>query len=312
MIIVNDLLHSKDLTEMTGGAPTTVALGTFDGLHRGHMDVISHARDYARSHGLQLAVLTFVNHPYTWINPCAVPQSLIAPAEKIRRLKEAGVDILVDIPFDRELALLSPKEFLQQLHKLHFRCLVCGANFSYGYRGNGNTVMLAQSGKINGFDVIVRPLLEYRGEAVSSTRIRRDIAAGNRADAEAMLGRPYSVEGTVHKGFQRGRTLGFPTANLYVDRNGTALPPAGVYIMNVRIGSAVYQGVGNLGMNPTFNDVVREVLEVNVFDFQGDLYGETVEASFRRFLRPEKRFSSLAELQAQIQQDRDEAKRFFL
>lgn len=129
MIIVNDLLHSGDLAEKTGGTPTVVALGTFDGLHRGHMDVIGRAGDYAREHGLRLAVLTFVNHPYTWINPCAVPQSLISPAEKIRRLKEAGVNLLVDIPFDRELALLSPKEFVRQLRKLHFRCLVCGANF---------------------------------------------------------------------------------------------------------------------------------------------------------------------------------------
>lgn len=157
----------------------------------------------------------------------------------------------------------------------------------------------------------MRPLLEYRGETVSSTRIRRDIARGNLADAEAMLGRPYSVEGIVRKGFQRGRTLGFPTANLYVDRNGTALPPSGVYIMNVRVGETIYNGVGNLGMNPTFDDVIREVLEVHLFDFQGNLYGETVEASFRRFLRPEERFHTLEALKARIQEDQEEAKRFF-
>ncbi|HCJ90553.1 MAG: riboflavin biosynthesis protein RibF [Acidaminococcaceae bacterium] len=311
MKIIKDLINNTDFPDQTGGVPTVIALGTFDGLHRGHIDVISHARDYAREHGLQLAVLTFVNHPFTLINPCAVPQSLISPAEKIRKLKELGVDLLVDIPFDRQLAVLSPKQFLQQLRKLDFRCLVCGANFSYGFRGTGNTGMLKQNGHIKGFEVIVRPLLEYRGEPVSSTRIRRAIAAGDLADAEAMLGRPYSVEGIVQRGFRRGRTLGFPTANLYVSRNGTALPPGGVYAMTVQYDGKLLQGVGNLGMNPTFDDVIREVLEINLFDFHGDLYGTTLEAGFCKFLRPERRFASLDALKDQLEQDREEARRYF-
>jgi riboflavin kinase/FMN adenylyltransferase len=221
------------------------------------------------------------------------------------------VDLLIDVPFNRQLSLLSPDDFLQKLRHFNFSCLVCGTNFSYGFKGTGNTEALAKSGREQGFDVIIRPLLEYKNRIISSTRIRRAIAEGNLRDAEYMLGRFCSVQGTVHQGFKRGRTLGFPTANLYVNRNGSALPPAGVYALQVRDGEKMYNGVGNLGMNPTFDDVVREVLEVHLFGCNEDLYGHVLETSFCRFLRNERRFSSLHELKAQLEKDKSDALAWF-
>lgn len=311
MEIVKHLNLDQNEIDFFHDTPCVIAMGTFDGLHKGHRDVIDAAASYARTHQLRLAVFTFSNHPYATIRPSAIPQSLISPEEKIRLLKRWGVDLLIDVPFNRQLSLLSPEGFLQKLRMFNFSCLVCGTNFTYGFRGSGNTDSLVKSGKEHGFDVMIRPLLEYKNKVISSTRIRRAIADGNLRDAEYMLGRFCSVEGIVHKGFQRGRTLGFPTANLYVNRSGSALPPAGVYALQVRDGEKLYNGVGNLGMNPTFDDVVREVLEVHLFGCNENLYGHILETAFCRFLRNERRFSSLDELKAQLEKDKADALSWF-
>lgn len=311
MEIVKRLYLEKEEIDVYRKTPCVIAMGTFDGLHKGHRDVIDTAASYAREKQLRLAVFTFSNHPYAAIRPSAIPQSLISPEEKVRLLKRWGVDLLIDVPFNRQLSLLSPEEFLQKLKQFNYSCLVCGTNFSYGFRGTGNTKVLAESGKEQGFDVIIRPLLKYKNRIISSTRIRRAISEGNLRDAESMLGRFCSVQGIVHKGFQRGRTIGFPTANLYVNRNGSALPPAGVYALQVRDGETVYNGVGNLGMNPTFDDVVREVLEVHLFGCNEDLYGHILETAFCRFIRNERRFSSLDELKAQLEKDKSNALAWF-
>ena len=291
--------------------PCVIAMGTFDGLHKGHRDVIDTAASYAAKHHLRLAVFTFSNHPYATIRPSAIPQSLLSPEEKIRLLKLWGVDLLIDVPFNKQLSILSPEIFLQKMKLFNYSCLVCGINYSYGFKGTGNIASLQTAGKEQGFDVIVRPLLEYKNKIISSTRIRRAIAEGNLRDAEYMLGRFCSVEGIVHKGFQRGRKIGFPTANLYVNRSGSALPPSGVYAVQVRDGDKLYNGVGNLGMNPTFDDVVREVLEVHLFGCDENLYGHILEASFCRFIRHERRFSSVEELKVQLEKDKKEALNWF-
>jgi riboflavin kinase/FMN adenylyltransferase len=311
MEIVKRLYLEKTEKEFFQKTPCVIAMGTFDGLHKGHRDVIDAAAAYSRKNKLRLAVFTFSNHPYAAIRPSAIPQALISPEEKVRFLKRWGVDLLIDVPFNRQLSLLSPEEFLHKLKQFNFSCLVCGTNFSYGFRGAGNTEMLEESGKEEGFDVIVRPLLKYKNRIISSTRIRRAISEGNLRDAENMLGRFCSVQGIVHKGFQRGRTLGFPTANLYVNRNGSALPPAGVYALQVRDGERIFNGVGNLGMNPTFDDVVREVLEVHLFGCNEDLYGHVLETAFCRFIRNERRFSSVDELKAQLEKDKSDALAWF-
>ncbi|MBR1590788.1 MAG: bifunctional riboflavin kinase/FAD synthetase [Acidaminococcaceae bacterium] len=311
MEIVKHLYLNNKETERFQKDPCVIAMGTFDGLHKGHRDVIDAAAAYARTHQLRLAVFTFSNHPYAAIRPSAIPQSLLSPEEKVRLLRQWGVDLLIDVPFNKQLSLLSPDTFLQKLKQFNFTCLVCGSNFSYGFQGMGNVTSLQQYAEKQGIELIVRPLLEYKGKTISSTRIRRAIADGNLRDAEQMLGRFCSVQGIVHKGFQRGRKLGFPTANLYVNRNGSALPPSGVYVLEVRNGDRVYEGVGNLGMNPTFDDVVREVLEVHLFNFNEDLYGHILEASFCRFIRNEQRFASVDALKHQLEKDKAEALAWF-
>lgn len=309
-IVKQFYLNDKEI-EKYRHTPCVIAMGTFDGLHKGHRDVIDTAASYAASHQLRLAVFTFSNHPYATIRPSAIPQSLLSPEEKIRLLKRWGVHLLIDVPFNKQLSILSPETFLQKLKQFNYSCLVCGANFSYGFKGTGNIDSLKKAGEEQGFDVIVRPLLEYKNKIISSTRIRRAIAEGNLRDAEYMLGRFSSVEGIVHKGFQRGRKIGFPTANLYVDRSGASLPPAGVYALQVRDGDKLYNGVGNLGMNPSFDDVVREVLEVHLFGCNEDLYGHILVASFCRFIRHERRFPSLEALKEQLEIDKLEAIHWF-
>ena len=155
MEIVKRLYLEKTEKESFQKTPCVIAMGTFDGLHKGHRDVIDAAAAYARKNRLRLAVFTFSNHPYAAIRPSAIPQALISPEEKVRLLKRWGVDLLIDVPFNRQLSLLSPEEFLQKLKQFNFSCLVCGTNFTYGFRGTGNTEILKESGKEDGFDVIV-------------------------------------------------------------------------------------------------------------------------------------------------------------
>lgn len=306
MKIITSLINLKSTP------PCVLALGTFDGLHRGHLDVIGTARAQAQKHQLQTAVFTFSNHPYACINPRRIPVALLSEAEKIARLKAEGVDLLLDIPFDANLASLTPDAFLQKLQPLHSQCMVVGENFSYGFEGNGNTDSLKLAGTQLGFEVIIRPLLTEDGNIISSTAIRNLIQAGNLTYANKMLGRIYSVSGYVQKGFQRGRTLGFPTANLYLDRSLVALPPAGVYAVQVTLPTgATYQGMANLGHNPTFTDVTGEVLESHLFAFQDNLYGQQLQVAFQKFIRTEKKFAGVEALKAQMQLDESVIRTYF-
>ena len=294
------------LTKHVGSyPPCAIALGTFDGLHKGHVDVIKTAGDYARAHGLKLAVFTFSNHPYSYIRPHRVPVAIISEAGKIEILESLGVDVLLEIPFDDYLANLTANDFLKALAVFNYRCLVVGENFSYGFEGNGNTDSLKLAGTQLGFEVIVRPLLTEHGKVISSTAIRSLIQAGKLAFANQMLGRIYSVTGVVAPGFKRGRTLGFPTANLYLDRSRVALPPPGVYAVQVQLATGkTYPGMANLGLNPTFTDVRQEVLESHIFGVQEQLYGQTIQVALAKFIRPEKKFAAVTALQAQLQQDK--------
>lgn len=160
-IVKHLILDNKEIKTYQAKA-CVIAMGTFDGLHKGHRDVIDAAASYARTNQLRLAVFTFSNHPYAAIHPSAIPQALISPEEKVRLLKRWGVDLLIDVPFNRQLSLLSPDDFLQKLRHFNFSCLVCGTNFSYGFKGTGNTESLAKSGREQGFDVIIRPLWNIR------------------------------------------------------------------------------------------------------------------------------------------------------
>lgn len=307
-----EIITSLDADLKTEYPATVIALGTFDGLHLGHADVIHTAKAYAQSHGLKLAVFTFSNHPLALIRPDLVPVRIISAEEKIKLLAECGVDYLISIPFTEEFAALSPDEFLARLKRFNYRCLVVGENFTYGFLGSGKTETLERSGKKNGFEVIVRPLVKMNGNVVSSTGIRNLIQAGHIEHANSMLGRAYAITGKIVHGEQRGRKLGFPTANIELVHGEMAVPAPGVYAVTADIDGALYEGMGNIGNNPTFNDVEHVRLEVNLFDCSGDLYGKTMKVSFYKYIRAEKKFDGVEALCRQIDEDKKAIKAYFL
>lgn len=307
-----EIITSLDAELKNKYPATVIALGTFDGLHLGHTDVINTARDYAERNGLKLAVFTFSNHPLALIRPDLVPVRIISAEEKIKLLESFGVDYLINIPFTEDFAALSPDEFLDRLACFNYHCLVVGENFTYGFLGSGKTETLERSGRKNGFDVIVRPLVKMNGNVVSSTGIRNLIQAGHIEYANRMLGRAYAITGTIVHGEQRGRRLGFPTANIELLHGEMAVPAPGVYAVTASIEGSIYEGMGNIGNNPTFNDVEHARLEVNLFNCSGDLYGKTMSVQFHKYIRAEKKFSGVEELCRQIEEDKKAIKTYFL
>lgn len=291
-------------------APCVVALGTFDGLHRGHLDVIGTAKQEAEHTGAKLAVFTFSNHPLEWINPAHVPVALVTPAVKLQLLESLGVDVLIDIPFNHLVADLLPQQFLERLSALNYSCLVVGENFSYGQRGVGNVYTLAASAQAMGFKLIVRKLVSNNGTIVSSTEIRRLITAGEVQQAAKMLGRSYSISGIVAHGNERGRLLGYPTANLELVDAHVAIPLGGVYAVRAYVDGGVYGGMANIGKNPTFGDVEKPRLETNIFGFSGDIYGKTLTIEFVQRIRGEVKFAGIDALKAQLAQDKLDCLKF--
>ena len=291
-------------------APCVVALGTFDGLHRGHLDVIGTAKQEAEQTGAKLAVFTFSNHPLEWINPAHVPVALVTPAVKLQLLENLGVDVLIDIPFNQLVADLLPQQFLERLSALNYSCLVVGENFTYGQRGVGNVYTLAASAQALGFKLIVRKLVSNNGTIVSSTEIRRLITAGEVQQAAKMLGRSYSISGIVAHGNERGRLLGYPTANLELVDAHVAIPLGGVYAVRAYVDGCVYGGMANIGKNPTFGDVEKPRLETNIFGFSGDIYGKTLTIEFVQRIRGEVKFAGIDALKAQLAQDKLDCLKF--
>ena len=291
-------------------APCVVALGTFDGLHRGHLDVIGTAKQEAEHTGAKLAVFTFSNHPLEWINPAHVPVALVTPAVKLQLLESLGVDVLIDIPFNQLVADLLPQQFLERLRALNYSCLVVGENFTYGQRGMGNVYTLAASAQALGFKLIVRKLVSNNGTIISSTEIRRLITAGEVQQAAKMLGRSYSISGIVDHGNERGRLLGYPTANLELVDAHVAIPLGGVYAVRAYVDGCVYGGMANIGKNPTFGDVEKPRLETNIFGFSGDIYGKTLTIEFVQRIRGEVKFAGIDALKAQLAQDKLDCLKF--
>ncbi len=292
--------------------PCVIALGTFDGLHLGHHDVIKIAKEYAVNHGQKLAVFTFRNHPLSLISPELTPEVLLLPFEKRCFLESMGVDILLDIVFDEHLVLMTPGDFLKTLSALDYSCLVIGENFSFGFHGEGNSRTLERSAQEIGFELIVRPLVSTEGTVISSTEIRRRILAGEIETANKMLGRAYSLRGVVVKGKQRGRQIGFPTANIELENLDVIVPRVGVYAVKVLFDEQEYRGMANIGRSPTFGDLTKTYLEVNIFDYIGDLYGRELTVAFYLLVRCEEKFLSAEELKKRIEQDKKICREYFM
>ena len=286
----------------------TVALGNFDGVHLGHASVIRAA--HAARPDAPLAVLTFEPHPREVFRPDDPPFRLMLAAERADALAAQGVDLLYELPFNHDFSLMSADEFVANvLHDgLGARHLVSGQDFAFGHRRGGDTGFLAGRAEARGMGLtLVSPVTDAQGP-LSSTRIRRTLQDGYPERATADLGRPWAIRGIVSHGDKRGRTIGFPTANVPLGRH--LEPSRGVYAVTIRLADGtMHNGVANIGRRPTVNEGPESRLEVNLFDFDGDLYDAEVTVALHAFIRAEVKFSGLDALKAQIAADAAEARR---
>jgi len=302
------VLIRKKLEDLQAlGVPLHLALGVFDGVHLGHQAVIARAVNAADRDGGLAGVLTFDPHPIRVIAPAKAPSALLETLEhKAQVMKRLGVQLLIPLHFDQELAAMEAAEFIAKLLTANVRTIAVGEDWRFGHHRSGDVTMLQNESAIHGFRLEAVPPVMHEGERISSTRIRQAIRDGNLVSAEQMLGRPFTVTGNVVEGKKLGRTIGFPTANLRtVDAQ---LPPSGVWVVRARLldGSDV-GGVANIGVCPTIGGTTRS-LEVHLLDFQGDLYGKNIEIQFLNYLRPEAKFPSLEALRLQIQSDTSTAR----
>lgn len=296
------LTSISELAALPG--PLFLAIGVFDGVHLGHRAVIERALSDARKEGGTAVVVTFDPHPIRLLRPQQAPRLLTSTSHKIRLIRDLGVSQLLIIPFDQAFAATPPEEFIRALAGAArpLREICVGFEWSFGKNRAGNLALLEQLGQELGFDEVGVPAVEADGKVVSSTLIRGAVETGDLAMAARLLGREYTILGTVSKGAQLGRTLGFPTANL--SAHNEQFPPNGVYAVEAVRGSEVLRGVANIGVRPTLENASGErLIEVHLFDFAQDIYGEDLEITFRRFLRPEKKFPSLDALREQIAAD---------
>lgn len=282
----------------------SAAIGNFDGVHLGHQSVIRMARDAAPS--APLGVITFEPHPREYFAADAPPFRLMQRDARAHRLEKLGVERLYELNFNTSLAGLTPEEFARNVivDGLGLAHVVVGADFCFGKGRSGKTEELVRFGEEMGFGVTIAPLLEGSDTVVSSTAIRKALADGKPRDAAAMLGHWHRIEGPVIGGEQRGRELGFPTANMSID--GLHLPAFGVYAVLVDVldgpHAGSYHGAASLGVRPMFNGE-QPNLETFLFDFSGDLYGATLSVGLVEFLRPELKFDGLESLVAQMDAD---------
>lgn len=288
---------------------TVVTVGTFDGVHRGHLDVIRRLVDRSAVAGLPSLVVSFEPHPLEVVNPAAAPQLLTTSEEKLEVLAETGIDYFALVPFTHTLASHGAEDFVELILRRRFRMaeLLIGYDHGFGHRRAGNVSVLRALGKVRGFRVDVVEAVELGdGQHVSSTTIRRAIAGGDLVRAADGLGRLYSVSGKVVAGNSRGRELGFATINLAAPSPRKLLPPEGVYAAMVQTPAGRYGAMMNLGPRPTFGDSAVS-LEAHLFDVDADFYGARVRIDFVSYLRDTKRFSGAAELIKQLGKDRDNA-----
>ncbi len=279
--------------------PICVALGFFDGLHKGHMALVDEVIDYSEQHDMVKAVMTFDHYPQYVLGYVKEENVITTIADREKLLKEKGIDYLFVIEFTKEVATLTPQEFIEEyLIKQNIKAIVCGFDFRFGSKNAGQLSDLEAIP--NTHLSVIEPVI-YKGEKISSSRIRENLDMGNVEEISELLGRPYVINGNVIKGRQIGRTIGFPTANLEYLKY--YLPKNGVYAVKVLIGEQDYMGMCNVGVNPTVGELNKRSLEVNIFDFEGDLYNQNINIAFYKRMREEMMFNGVDQLKNQLSQD---------
>ncbi len=297
----------SSITELASiPGPIYLAIGVFDGVHLGHRAVLERALSERRARGGSAVAVTFDPHPTRILRPERAPHLLTSTLHKLRLIRAIGIEHVLILPFTREFADTSPAQFIRTLaSSCELREICVGHEWCFGKDRAGNLALMAELGEQLGFDEVGVPAVTVDGEAVSSTVIRRSIESGDLVKAARFLGRPYAILGTVVRGQQLGRKLGFPTANLAA--HNEQFPPNGVYevwAQWIETSDRRWKGVANIGVRPTLeNGAGERLLEVHLLDFEGDLYGQDLEVTFVRFLRAEQKFSSLDALREQIGKD---------
>lgn len=293
----------RDLPPAARGA--SVALGNFDGVHLGHAAVLRAA--HAARPGAPRAVLTFEPHPRAFFRPQDPPFRLTLAAERAAALEVLGVEILYQLPFNAALSHLTAEAFIAEVLYAGIGAahLACGADFAFGHRRGGDVSFLATHAEAFGVGLTIVPAVADAQGPISTSRIRRLLQDGYPERAAALLGRPYAIRGEVMHGDARGRTIGFPTANIPLGRHME--PARGVYAVTASIGQELVKGVANIGLRPTFGGTESR-LEAHFFDFSGDLYGQELAVALHHFIREERKFESFAALKDQIAADAAQAR----
>jgi len=288
-----------------------LALGNFDGLHRGHMKIVDRVRRRAGERGGTSAAMTFDPHPPRVVRPDKAPPLLMTTAQRLEALQRAGMQGVAVVRFTHEMSLWDPETFVRTVLVEWLRVVEVwvGANFLFGHDRAGTFTVLRSLGARYGFRAEKIDPVRYKDFVVSSTRVRRLVAEGRVDEAGALLGHHYFIDGTVTKGAQRGRQLGFPTANLQSENE--LMPPAGVYATTAAINGIEHPSVTNVGLRPTFGDVDTMQVETHLLDVDRDLYGARVRLSFVQRLRDERAFPDVDALREQIEADCRSARRLF-
>lgn len=286
------------------------AIGTFDGIHMGHTEVIAQAVCAAHKANGTAMVITFDRHPMSLLDPTKEPLALADEETKIRLLETLGIDYLLLLPMSKELLQLSPQEFIAQLlGNTTVGSLYIGTNFTFGRNGIGTPQLLQEISREYGVEVHPIPLRTSDNNLpISSSRIREAIQTGKMELATALLGRPYGFSAIVVYGDQRGRLLGFPTANFQIPRT-MVCPPDGVYVNRVELDGKIYYGIGNIGDNPTFQNQIHR-LEIHILDFSENIYGKEIRIEFLTYLRDELKFEHINALKEQMNTDMKQARLF--
>ncbi|MPZ23370.1 MAG: bifunctional riboflavin kinase/FAD synthetase [Dehalococcoidia bacterium] len=305
------LLAREELEAAAGKRPSAITVGVFDGVHRGHVHLVQQTIQAARDLGLASGVVTLHPAPEQVLKPGAPVLYLTSLEERVELLRSTGADWVARLTFTSEFAQLSAEDFVTMLQDVAgLRCVVEGPGFALGRRREGTMVSLAELGVRMGFEVRqAAPLVAEDGGVISSTRVREALQRGAMEQVTSLLGRPFSLRGPVVHGAERGRGIGFPTANIAVapDRQ---LPPYGVYVTRAFVGEQAQPSVTNIGLRPTFDELTPSV-EAHLLDFNGDLYGREMRLEVLSRVRPEMKFSGLDELKRQIAADARAARQYF-
>jgi riboflavin kinase/FMN adenylyltransferase len=305
-----ETIHFPDDPRPSWLVHPVIALGNFDGLHRGHLKIIERVKRGAAEHGGTPMAMTFDPHPPRIVRPDKAPPLLMTKAQRLEALHRAGVQCVAVVRFTKELSQWDADTFVRKVlvDWLRVSEVWVGANFLFGHERSGTFSVLRGLGQSYGFRADKIDPVRYKDFVVSSTRIRRLVGEARMDEAAALLGRAYYVDGTIVEGKHRGRELGFPTANL--ETQNELVPPNGVYATIMTIDGVVHGGVTNIGMRPTFGETTPTI-ETHVLDYSGNLYGQSVRLAFVQRLRDERRFEDVDALRAQIDADKQRAERLF-